>query len=104
MIDHESDRSESSDEKDIHMDDLSDEDEISSDITELQNTWAVLSPANPEPKGKLFAVEYRDLKRRGQLLVAKFLNRFLEDEGGPIDSLEMKNLKPKLGSGMVLVL
>jgi hypothetical protein len=73
--DSESDKSESSDE--MNMDDLSDEDEMSCDIRELQKTWAVLSPDNPEPKGKWFVVEYRGKKRRGQLLVATLLNRFL---------------------------
>lgn len=98
--DSESDRSASSDEMD--GDNFTDDDEISCDTRELQKTWAFLSPTNPEPKGKWFAVEYRGKKRRGQLLIAKLLNRFLEDEGGPIDSLEMKCLKPKVDSGMVL--
>ena len=97
-----SDVTDSESENEVEMDDSSDDDEISLDTRELQRTWAFLSPANPEPKGKWFAVEYRGKRRRGQLLIAKVLKRFLEDEDGPIESFEMKCLKPKVGSGIVL--
>ena len=100
---------------DLSYDDLTDEsdtDEESSeetelesalnrDIKELRNTWNSLSPPNPELKEKWFAVEYRG-KRRGQLLIAKLLHRFLVDKDGNVDRIVMNCLKPKVGSGNVL--
>ena len=35
-------------------------------------------------------------------MIAKLLNRFLDDEGGPVGKLRMRCLKPKVGSGTEL--
>ena len=55
----------------------------------------------PEIEGKWFGVVY-GTKRSLLLLVGKVLKRFLEDENGPVDSLEIRCLKPKIGSGTIV--
>ena len=72
-------------------------------IQSLQATWNFLKPptAEDEIEGKWFGVMY-GTKRSLLLLVGKVLKRFLEDENGPVESLEIRCLKPKTGSGTVL--
>ena len=76
-------------------------DDISAALKELSDAWKKISPPYPESEivGKWYAVEFRGKRRRGQLMIAKLLNRFLDDEGGPVDKLRMRCLKSKVGSG-----
>ena len=52
-------------------------------------------------KGEWFAVIMNGKKRK-TLYVAELLSRFLVDEAGPVDKLEMRCLMPKVGSGNIL--
>jgi len=93
---------ETSDESDLEGESSEDEDEL--DIIEsMKKTWRLVSPPNTEQSihGKWFAVSYTG-KRNEVLYIAKLLQRFLVDEGGPVDSLLMRCLKPKVRSGTIL--
>ena len=69
----------------------------------LKKTWESLSPPNKEEdlEGKWYGVIYES-KRRSMLFVGKILRRFLHDEEGPVDSLEIRCMKSKIGSGTIL--
>ena len=69
----------------------------------LQTTWKNLNPPVKEEQilGKWYAVIY-ETKCSNMLFVVKPLRRFLGDENGPTESLEMKCLKPMVGSGTTL--
>ncbi len=68
-----------------------------------KETWRFLSPPNAESTiiKKWYAVCYQG-KRSETLFVAKASRRFLKDKDGPVDSILMKCLKPKIGSGNIL--
>jgi len=69
----------------------------------LKTTWALLSSSKEtDLQEKWFAVNFTNKKKKGQLLIAKLQRRFLFDEGGEIESLEMRCLKPKVGYGNIL--
>jgi hypothetical protein len=69
----------------------------------LMEVWHSISPPVPEVEliNNWYGVIYKG-KRRKMLYVAKFIRRFLDDDGGPIDSIEMRCLMPKNGSGDIL--
>ena len=69
----------------------------------LQETWKSLSPPNKEEDliGKWYGVIF-ETKRSSMLFIGKIVRRFLLDEEGPVDSLEIRCMKPKVGSGTVL--
>ena len=69
----------------------------------LKKTWESLSPPNKEEDlvGKWYGVIYES-KRCSMLFVGKILRRFLHDEEGPVDSVEIRCMKPKIGSGTIL--
>ena len=69
----------------------------------LRATWKTLSPPVTEESvmGKWYAVVY-NTKRACRLFVGKVIKRFLVDENGPVDSLEVRCLKPRVGSGTLL--
>ena len=69
----------------------------------LQATWKRLNPPVKENQilGKWYAIIYAS-KRSSMLFVAKVLRRFLHDENSQTQSLEIKCLKPKVGSGTTL--
>ena len=69
----------------------------------LKLTWESLSPPNKEEDliGKWYGVIYES-KRSSMLFVGKILRRFLHDAEGPVDSIEIRCLKPKTGSGTIL--
>ena len=66
----------------------------------LKSTWASVSLDHKEEDliGKWYGVVYRG-KRKVTLYIAKILNRFLMDVDGPVKSLLMECLMPKIGSG-----
>jgi len=53
--------------------------------------------------GKWFGVVYRTEKFAPALYVAKALKRFLADENGIVECLQMECLLPKVGSGNILI-
>ena len=69
----------------------------------LQRTWDSLSPPNKEEGliGKWYGVAF-ETKRSSMLLIGKILRRFLKDEEGPVESLEIRCLKYKIGSSTIL--
>ena len=69
----------------------------------LRATWESLSPPVTEESvlGKWYAVIY-ETKRASRLFVGKIMKRFLVDENGPVESLQIRCLKPKVGSGTLL--
>ena len=71
-------------------------------IQSLQATWNFVKPCTAEDgiKGKWFCIVYGT---KQSLLVRKLLKRFLEDENGPVESLKIRCLKPKTGSGTVVL-
>ena len=103
---------EDEDSDDMQSDDRDDESESSEDegdevaylMQQLKDTWKRISPPNEESeiKYKWYAVEYhgKRLRKRGQLLIGKLLSRSLEEDGTV--KLEMRCLKPKVGSGTEL--
>ena len=80
-----------------------DDDPIASAQAKLISTWKSLSPPVKESEiiNQWYGVAYKG-KRREILHVAKVLRRFLYDEDGPVESLLMSCLKPKVGSGNIL--
>ena len=89
---------------DIESDtDEENQDPLESAEKELIASWRSLSPPVPEEEiqGKWFAVAYPG-KRRPTLIIGKVLKRFLVEKDGAVECLEMKFLKPKVGSGNVL--
>jgi hypothetical protein len=84
------------------------------DLHDLRTIWKSLSQPHAEADlfGKWYAVVYQDKskktsrkkcsKKTQELLIAKITNRFLEDEGGPVEKIRMRCLKPKVGSVTVL--
>ena len=56
----------------------------------LQRTWDSLSPPNKEEDliGKWYGVAF-ETKRSSMLFIGKILRRFLKDEEGPVESLEI---------------
>ena len=69
----------------------------------LRSTWVTLSPPVSEEDvfGKWYAAIYAT-KRARRLYVGKILKRFLLEENGDVDCLEVRCLKPKVGSGTLL--
>ena len=69
----------------------------------LLETWYTLRPPVKEEtiKGKWYGVLY-STKKSQALYIAKILRRFLADENGPVDCIEMRCLKPKVGSVTIL--
>ena len=69
----------------------------------LQNTWDSLNPPNNEEDlvGKWYGVAFKT-KRCHMLFIGKILKRFLKDEEGPVETLEIRCLKNKIGSGTIL--
>ena len=62
-------------------------------IKVLKNRWESI-------KGKWYGVNYKGSKgKKPMLYVEKLLNRFLVDKDGPVESLLMECLQPKVGSG-----
>ena len=51
--------------------------------------------------GKWYAVIFQ-CKRNKRLYIGKVLHRFLFDENGGVESLEIRYLKPKMGHGTIL--
>ena len=81
---------------DFESDDEEDTDKI------LKSTWISLSPPVSEDDiiGKWYGCIYGD--KKPQLYVAKVEKRFLVDEGGPVETILMRCLMPKTGSGITL--
>ena len=82
-------------------DDLESDDEEDAE-TILKSTWISLSPPVSEDDliGKWYGCIYGD--KKPQLYVAKVEKRFLLDEGGPVETILMRCLMPKTGSGITL--
>lgn len=71
-------------------------------IQVLKKTWESFNVEHNEDdiKGKWYGVKFQSSgKKKPVLYVAKVLNRFLSDKGGPVKSLLMQCLLPKVGSG-----
>ena len=70
---------------------------------ELQAVWKQLSPPAKEEDiiGKWYAVIYKS-RRVPMLYIGKVKARFLHDKDGPVESILIRCLKPKIGSGIVL--
>ena len=68
----------------------------------LRATWKTLSPPVTEDSllGKWYGVVYCT-KRISKLFVGKILKRFLADENGLVEKLEVRCLKPKVSSGTI---
>jgi len=49
--------------------------------------------------GKWYGILYRSKKRIPILYVGKVLMKFLEDKDGPVKSIKIECLMPKIGSG-----
>ena len=89
--------------------DVSDDDDSGSNqivdkaIINLQKTWASLSPPAKECDliGQWYAAIW-STKKTQTLFVGQLLKRFLVDKSGPVDIIEMKCLKPKMGPGQFL--
>jgi len=77
-------------------------DEEENTNTILKSTWISLSPPVMEEciVGKWYGCICGEKKT--QLYVAKVEKRFLVDEDGPVDTISMRCLKPKTGSGITL--
>ena len=96
---------------DLETDDYNDDDVIdevedsplTKAISVVKEAWKSVSPPISEGNiiGKWYGVVYRGGKMP-MLYVAKVLRRFLTDENGPVDKLEMECLMPKYGSGNIL--
>lgn len=70
----------------------------------MVSTWKKLSPPVIEKDiiGKWFAGIY-ETKKVNYLCIGRLLKRFLDDENGDVNSVEMRCLKPKIaGSGTVM--
>ena len=76
---------------------------LSHAIDVVKSTWKTVTPPikEAEVKGKWYGVIYRGGKS-AMLYVARDLMRELFDEDGPVKSLQLEWLMPKIGSGNVL--
>ena len=94
------DESEENDSEDVTDDES---DEVFTAINKLKETWKSLSPPINETDiiGKWYGLSWTT-KRSNTLFVGKLVRRFLVDENGPVDSVIMRCLKPKVGSGIIL--
>lgn len=99
--------SEDSEDEEFNVNDEVMDDDFESDAEEdpakiLKSTWISRSPPVSEYDiiGKWYGCIYGDKKT--QLYVAKVEKRFLIDEGGPVESILMRCLMPKTGSGITL--
>ena len=72
-------------------------------MKKLQAVWKQLSPPTKEDKivGKWYAVIYQN-RKSPMLYIGKAVRRFLRDENGPVESILIRCLKSKVGSGTVL--
>ena len=84
-------------------DDCEDDCGLNSPSNVLLETWNTLRPPVKEEtiKGKWYGVLYSTKKSQAPY-IAKTLRRFLADENGPVDCIEMRCLKPKVGSVTIL--
>ena len=80
-----------------------DETDEESDVHKLKNCWKGLAPPTKETEviGRWYAAIFAT-KRTKRLYVGRLLKRFLKDEDGDVDSIQLHCLKPKVGSGTVL--
>ena len=87
-------------------DDDNDNSQIELAKIKVEATWRSLALPNNEDdmKGKWYGVIFQKENRRKSniLYVGKLMRRFLSEKDGPIESIEVKCLKPKFGSGTVL--
>lgn len=69
----------------------------------LLETWCCLSPPIKESEivGKWFAGIYESGRSR-RLCIGQILKRFLKDENGDVDAIEMRCLKPKVGLSTIM--
>ena len=69
----------------------------------LHETWCRLSPPIKESEivGKWFAGIY-ETKRSRRLCLGQLMKRFLKDENGDVDTIEMRCLKPRVGLSTVM--
>ena len=95
--------SEVDDESDMTVDESESEEGEEAAIEAMKRTWEYLSPPSKKDViiGKWFAVSYTG-KRREILYIAKLVQRFLEDKDGRVQSLTMRCLKLKVGSGTIV--
>ena len=72
-------------------------------VKKLHAVWKQLSPPTKEDKivGKWYAVIYQN-RKSPMLYIGKAVRRFLHDKNGPVGSILIRCLKPKVGSGTVL--
>ena len=70
----------------------------------IRETWKSLSPpvAESDIVGEWYGVVYASSKQRKILYIGKVVQRFLFDDAGPVDTISIRCLKPKVGSGTVL--
>ena len=90
-------------EADVSISDEDVNDPISAAKKKMKETWHSLSPPKPEEEivGNWYGVVWQG--KRGEVLyIAQVVRRFLVDKDGPIDSILMRCLKPKIGSGITL--
>ena len=79
------------------------EDPVKAAEKQMQVTWSSLSPpyAEKDIMGKWYGVVWQG-KRTETLYVSQVVRRFLVDEDGAVESILMRCLKPKTGSGITL--
>ena len=79
------------------------EDPLKLSKEKLLTAWKSINPPVKEDDivGKWYGVIY-ETKRSSRLFVAKVVRRFLSDHSGPAESLEMRCLKPRVGSETIL--
>ena len=70
----------------------------------LKKTWSALRPPVSEKVivGKWFAVVYQNHKGKDNLYVGKLERRFLHDEQGDVQGLQINCLKPRCGLETIL--
>ena len=80
-----------------------DEEEEVDQAEKLRAVWKSLSPPTKEEQvtGSWYAFIYHGKKGR-MLYIGQVLKRFLAEENGPVTALEVRCLKPKVGSGTKL--
>ena len=80
-----------------------DETDDENDIEKLRNCWKGLAPPTKEANviGRWYAAIYTTKKTKG-LYIGRLLKRFLKDEDGAVDSIQLHCLKPKVGSSTIL--
>eukprot|EP00111_Clytia_hemisphaerica_P011311 TCONS_00033114-protein len=74
-----------------------DETDDESNIQKLKNCWKGLAPPTKET-GRWYAAIYTTKKTK-RLYIGRLLKRFLKDEDGAVDSIQLHCLKPKVRSG-----